>query len=197
LNCGQEESRNKGFRKNLRKETEVTIFKEFIDEALSEGFDKFVTLYYPRPTHLKDATWAELMRERLKAIADAEAGAAHYRRFGEGMDCVDEWLDEVKKSANEEQFRYLKLMEDQTRTQDFAFHILLGGCDWNQFEFNGHWKPLWREISGGGAYERKIDPRIGGLIRHILFNTNCILETNDGKRYRADDFEEWNKAKES
>lgn len=70
------------------------------------------------------------------------------------------------------------------------FHLLLGGSDWGPFDFTDHWRSLWQQMSGGIAFQRQIDERIGGLLRQFVLKRNCILETGDGERYDAQEFEE-------
>jgi len=168
----------------------MTNFREFIDSELSVGFDQFVTLrYFHRYHPFEDASFHELLAQQLRVAASIELQAARMRRFGEGMDRVDEWLAEIKKAYGEDGFRYLKIMEIDRFHQSFSYHILVRGCEWDKAAFKEHWKPLWHTLSGGTAFERKIDERTGGFIRHLVFNADCLLETNDGKKYRKYDFE--------
>jgi hypothetical protein len=169
----------------------MTRFKEFLDSVLSVEFDHFVTLRYFGPDQrFRYASTVELLRERLKVLKSIERQFARYRTFGQGMDRVEEWLAQIKKVYGEDRFRYLKIMENRRSHQDFLFHVLVGGCEWDEAAFKEHWGPLWRDISGGTSFEREIDERTRGLIWHLVFKADCLLETNDGKKYRKFDFEE-------
>jgi hypothetical protein len=82
-------------------------------------------------------------------------------------------------------------IEERAMKRDFLFHILLGGCDWGVWDLKDHWSPLWKRMSGGVAFPREIDERIGGLLCHLVIRRNCTLELGNGARYNASDFAEW------
>jgi hypothetical protein len=83
------------------------------------------------------------------------------------------------------------VIEDRRMRRDFMFHLLLRACDWGPWDFDNHWKPLWKQMSGGIAFTRRIDERIGGLLCYFVMKKHCVLEVNDGTQYWRGLFEEW------
>jgi hypothetical protein len=174
-------------------------WKPFIDDLLSAGFDDFVTLYFPGPRPLSDYTndW-ELLREALRDLTDETRRAARQQRLDRAEKCHQRWLAEVRGKAPANEMRYISVIERRASKRDVMFHVLLGGCDWAQYDFSDWWGPRWTEISGGRAFMRNMDERTGGLLRYFVFKAHCVLEVDCGRvqgRFRAqdfEDFEEWN-----
>ena len=79
------------------------------------------------------------------------------------------------------------------------FHVLLGGCELNEYDLESEWGPRWNELSGGKAFMREINERVGGLLRYFVFKERCVMEVDCGEvqdRFMAEnfeDFEEWNR----
>lgn len=164
-------------------------FRSFIEAQLSEGFDEFVTLYFPGP----QKPWeyqSEL--ERLKASwrdqRDEKARESRLRRLSLARDCQERWLSAIRRRAAV-RFRYLLILEDRISKRDFLFHILLGGCGWRPWDFNDYWKPLWKQMSGGTAFTRRLDERIAGLVWYFVMTKGCVLETDSGERFCKTMFE--------
>jgi hypothetical protein len=174
-----------------------TNFKPFIDDLLSQGFEQFVTLYFPGPRPL----WTyendlELLKEALRDLTDETRRAARRRLFDRAQTCHERWLAEVEREAPLTHIRQITVIESRAGRRDFMFHALLGGCDWGEVDFDDKWAPRWNEISGGKAFIRQIDGRIGGLLRHFVFKKNCVLDINCGSvhgRFTAEDFEKRNR----
>jgi len=175
-------------------------FKSFIDDLLLQGFESFVTLYFPgpRPSWEYAGEW-ELLRESLLDFTDEKRRAAQQRRFDRAQGCHERWLAEVRERAPSDNTRYISIIESRGFKRDFMFHVLLGGCDLGEYELNGRWGPRWNELSGGKAFMRTMDERVGGLLRHFVFKARCVMEVDCGtvqSRFTADDFEdleEWNR----
>jgi hypothetical protein len=169
-------------------------FKSFIDDLLLQGFESFVTLYFPgpRPSWEYASEW-ELLREGLRDITDEKRRAARQRRFDRAQGCHERWLAEVRARAPSDDTRYISVIEDRASKRDVMFHVLLGGCDLGEYDLNGEWSPRWNELSGGKAFMREIDERIGGLLRYFVFKKYCPLEVACGTvqgRFIAEQFED-------
>jgi hypothetical protein len=126
----------------------------------------------------------------VRDVTDERAREARLRRFDLAQTCQERWLTEVRKHALP-QFRYLMVIEDRKSHRDFMFHLLLGACDWGSWDFNDHWKPRWKQMSGGTAFTKQIDERLGGLLSYFVMKKDCVLEVCDGTRYCKGAFEEW------
>jgi hypothetical protein len=162
-----------------------------MEEQLSKGFDEFVTLYFPGPKKPWEyRNERELMMASLRDRTDENSREARRRRFDLAQTCQRRWLTKIRKHASP-QFRYLMVIEDRTSRRDFMFHLLLGACDWGPWDFNDHWGPLWKQMSGGIASKKQIDERIGGLLWHFIMKKDCVFESGDGTRYSKGAFEEW------
>jgi hypothetical protein len=163
-----------------------------MEEELRGGFDEFVTLYFPGPKkHLEGKTewqiWVAYWNER----DDEKACAARSRRYELARTCQRRWLREVRKVALP-QFRYLMVIENRQIKKDLMFHLLLANCDWGPSDFENDWKLLWNEMTGGTAYRKEIDERLGGFIWNSVVKRDCVLEVNhDGAHYWKQLFEEW------
>lgn len=163
----------------------------FIKEQLSEGYDEFVTLYYPGPKKPWEyESERELFIASLRDRINEEAQEARLRRFAIAQTCQERWLREIRKRALP-QFRYLTLTEDRTSKRDFMFHLLLADSDWGLWDFNDHLKPLWKQMSGGTAFQKQIDQRLGGFLWNCVMKRGCAVEVSDGRLYCAGMFEEW------
>jgi hypothetical protein len=170
-------------------------FKPFIDDLLSQGFESFVTLYFPgpRPSWEYASEW-QCLKEAIRDLTDETRRAARQKRISHAQGCYEHWLGEVKEQAVTEDTRHITVIEVRTGKRDFLFHVLLGGCDLDEYNLAGHWGPRWKEISGGKAFMRKMDERIGGLLRYFVFKANRVLDVDCGRvrgRFTAEDFEEW------
>ena len=81
------------------------------------------------------------------------------------------------------------VIENRPSSGDSMFHMLLRGCDWDPGDF-GHCRARrWHEISGGKAFEKELDERIGGLLWHFVAKKGLLLEL-DGERYSKQDFDD-------
>jgi hypothetical protein len=169
-------------------------FRTFIDDLLLRGFDQFVTLYYPGPRPVWEyADESERLMEARRDLQDEKRRAARARRFQRAQECYEQWLAEIREKANGNDVRYISAIERRASRRDFMFHVLLGGCNWNEFELTDWWKPRWKELSGGTAFPRQIDKRVGGLLRYFVFKVGCVLEVDCGnlqRRFTASDFED-------
>jgi len=166
-------------------------FRPFMDEQLSKGFDEFVTLYFPGPKkHLEGKTGWQLSMASWRDRNDEKACATRLRRCELARTCQQRWLREVGKAALP-QFRHLMLIEDRKIKRDIMFHLLLAGCDWEEWDFDNYWKPLWNEMTGGTAYRKQIDGRLGGFLWNSVMKRDCELEVSSGRTYCGGMFEEW------
>jgi hypothetical protein len=169
-------------------------FKPFIDDLLSQAFSEFVTLYFPGPRpSWTYATNLELLKEAVRDLNNETRRTARRQLFGRAQDCHERWLAEIERQAPR-RVRHITVLESRASKRDFMFHVLLGGCAWSEDDFSEHWGPRWHEISGGKAFMRQIDERVGGLLRFFVFEKHCVLEIDCGivrRRFTAEDFEEW------
>lgn len=174
-------------------------FKSFIDDLLLQGFESFVTLYFPGPRPSWDyANDWELLRDGWRDITDEKRRAATQRRLDRALGSHERWLAEVRAKASSANTRYISVIERRASKRDVMFHVLLGGCDWDEYRLRDWWGPRWSELSGGKAFMREIDERVGGLLRHFVFKARCVLEVDCGRvqgRFIAEHFEdqEWNR----
>ena len=175
-------------------------FKPFIDDLLLEGFDSFVTLYFPGPRPSWEyATEWELIRESIRDFTDEKRRAARQRRLDRALGSHERWLAEVREKAPSANTRYISVIEDRAGKRDVMFHVLLGGCELNEYDLESEWGPRWNELSGGKAFMREINERVGGLLRYFVFKERCVMEVDCGEvqdRFMAEnfeDFEEWNR----
>ena len=169
-------------------------FKSFIDDLLLQGFESFVTLYFPGPRPSWEyASEREFFREAMLDISNERRRAARRKRFDRAQGCHERWLAEVRERAPSDNTRYISIIESRGFKRDFMFHVLLGGCDLGEYELNGRWGPRWNELSGGKAFMREMDERIGGLLRYFVFKKYCPLEVDCGSvqgRFAQEDFED-------
>ena len=175
-------------------------FEPFIGDLLSQGFESFVTLYFPGPRPSWDyANEWELLREGLRDITDEKRRAARQRRLDRALGSHERWLAEVREKAPSANTRYISVIERRASKRDCMFHVLLGGCDLDEYELNGWWGPRWKELSGGKAFMREINERVGGLLGYFVFKARCVIEVDCGRvqgRFLAEhfeDLEEWNR----
>jgi hypothetical protein len=172
-----------------RKDAEKMHFRLFVDEFLSRGCDDFVTLYTSakKPWEYKDQR--ESRAVCLKVLSSKKWRTESAKRFNRAQKNQRRWLDEVRENGSPN-FGYLMIIENRPSYEDCLFHILLRGCDWEEGDFGNWWARRWNEISGGKAFDKKLDERIRGLIRYFVAEKGLLLEL-DGERYRKEDFDEW------
>lgn len=163
-------------------------FSEFLDQIGAQDFTKFVTLYHPDGTlsrqHLSAAAQ---LKERVTDITNPQRRENRQRLRAEASEQVKNWIAEVRASAGGSGFYYLIL--EEYGPGNFTFHLLLKGCDWSEAEFTHDLRARWRETTHGYASERQVRDDVRGLIRHLVFKSHCVVETNEGVRYVERDFD--------
>jgi hypothetical protein len=166
--------------------------RDFIKEQLSDGFEEFVTLYCPDPKKPWEHENNRPPELSTRGGLPGQSRTVPHRYFDLARTYQKRWLRDVTKYRLP-YFSYLLVIENRSKKQDFLFHLLLRGCDWGSWDFEDHWKPLWKQISGGTAFARQLDERVGGLICYFVKKKFCTLELPNGTQLSREDFDEWNR----
>jgi len=165
-------------------------FSEFVKEILEPSYDWYVKLFYPAPTEGHDDP--EFLQFWKKARFTPEGRAALERRNEKKAKCIRNWIGEIMLHAGTQGFRYIKITEDQSDFSSY-YHVLFGGCSTAGLT-DRDWLKRWKEMSGGSAYERNLDDRIGGLLTHLVMKQENNIEVYLGDTkatYTKDDFRQW------
>lgn len=165
-------------------------FGDFINEVLSEGYDWFFDLYYPSPTEGEHDP--ELLKLWENPRDTKEGREAIERKTTHRIQCVNDWMGELMVHAGKQEYRFIKVTELR---RDFScrYYILLGGCRSSGIN-DRDWHQRWREMSGGYAYERELDERIGGLLHFFVMRLGCPIEIGEvesSRIYDASEFYRW------
>jgi len=168
-------------------------FSDFIKEVLdSSPFDWFVTLGHNPATARK----VDESRRYWEDIwAETDPDRRHWKKTVWTVEeSIDIWLDEVcgwPDSSGRRSLDYFWLEERRVRGE-VRFHVLVA-----RYGQREHAQELlrWRELSGGWAFTRELDERIGGLLGYLVMRAGCTLELSCGEflgQRSASDFIPWN-----
>ena len=179
-------------------------FSDFIKEVLNSfDFDWFVTLGHNPATARKVDEWrreppltaAEAYWEDIWAETDPDGRQWKKPKTSRTVEeSLDKWLDWVCGPPDSEGRRSLDYLwlEERRGRGEVRFHVLVaryGDGEHPQELF------LWKDLSGGWAFTRQLDERIGGLIGYFVMREGCLLELNCGafrEQRSASDFIPWN-----
>jgi hypothetical protein len=165
-------------------------FVDFINEILVGGlFDWFVTLVFlssrVRPPSASRKLWEEVWE------GDPEGQGRWTKTPETPGDCLRQWLDEVQfQGPGGAHVTGYLVLEELRSEEEVRYHVLL--ANWNGFE--DAWMRRWKEISGGWAFERQLDDRIGRFIGHMVMRAGCSLTVKRGRlsrHYTQEDFRPW------
>jgi hypothetical protein len=168
-------------------------FSDFIKEVLNSfDFDWFVTLGHNPATARK----VDESRSYWEGIwAETDPDGRHWKKTSWTVEeSFDEWLDWAcgpPDSRGRRSLDYVWLGERRGRGE-VRFHVLIARCG------DGEYRGLlhhWQHLSGGWAFTRQLDERIGGLIGYLVMREGCLLELNCGafrEQRSASDFIPWN-----
>jgi hypothetical protein len=97
-------------------------------------------------------------------------------------ECLEQWLSELGVQ------HYIWL--EERRRDEVRFHVLTNDAD----AFAEVSRFRWKEISGGWAFERQVDDRLGRLIGHMVMRGGYSLKVEGGQfsgHYTQEDFRPW------
>jgi hypothetical protein len=168
-------------------------FSDFIKEVLNSfDFDWFVTLGHNPATARKADEWRRYWED---IWSETDPDRRHWKKTSWTVEeSFDQWLNEFcgwPDSAGRRSQDYLWLEERRARGE-VRFHVLVA-----RYGEGEHPEELlrWRETSGGWAFQRELDERIGGLLGYLVMLRGCSLELNCGAfqgQRSASDFIPWN-----
>jgi hypothetical protein len=144
----------------------------FLEDVIAQGFDWFVTLYFPSP--IRNCHDPKLLSFWRFAPLTEEGRAALSQRTARASKCVRNWMGEIMLHAGTPDYHYLMLVEPR-RDRAYLYHILLGGCSGAGL-MDRDWKSRWKVMSGGYAYDRVLDDRTQGLLKYLIMMVGCRVE---------------------
>jgi hypothetical protein len=118
-------------------------------EFVRQGpWDWFVTLKHPREKSPK--CW--------------------WDRYGDAEEAFMQWIAEVER---EHGGQYVSIIEKR-ESGDTLFHVLLHGVPDDRLE--RHWRWRWFELSGGAAWDRRLDGGVDRLVGYFIRKLHCDVE---------------------